>query len=222
MKKILVILFMKILFCLPGREFSGNFLQSWTNLVSYCNYKGYQLIYNQKYSCNIYYARNMCLGGNILAGENQKPFGGKVDYNLGWLLGFRREEYIFEGNQTIVGESILDLIGTTYVYILLDDFNNNKPSLLLVEKNLSIDPSFAGDFILKDRLVSKNSESKLIFTGLHITKRSYLKSDSKVFSMNKVWSDLIKDKNLIFINKVNDRFCYKSNLFFIQFSMHWK
>jgi hypothetical protein len=45
-------------------------------------------------------------------------------------------------------------------------------------------------------LVSKNSESNLIFTGLHITKRSYLKSDSKVFSMNKVWSDLIKDKNL--------------------------
>ena len=75
-------------------------------------------------------------------------------------------------------------------------FHNNKPSLLLVNKILSIDPSFAGDFNLNDRLVSKNSESKLIFTGLHITKRSYLKSDSKVFSMNKVWSDLIKDKNL--------------------------
>ena len=64
------------------------------------------------------------------------------------------------------------------------------------EKNLSIDPSFAGDFNIKDRLVSKDSENKLIFTGLHITKRSYLKSDSKVFSMNKVWSALIKDKNL--------------------------
>ena len=56
-------------------------------------------------------------------------------------------------------------------------FNNNKPSLLLVDKTLSIDSSFAGDFILKDRLVSKNSESKLIFTGLHITKRSFLKSE---------------------------------------------
>ena len=67
---------------------------------------------------------------------------------------------------------------------------------MLVDKTLSIDPSFAGDFNLKDRLVSKNSESKFIFTGLHITKRSYLKSDSKVFSMNKVWSALIKDKNL--------------------------
>ena len=77
---------MKILFCLPGREFSGNFLQSWTNLVSYCYYKGHQIVYNQKYSCNIYYVRNMCLGGNILAGENQIPFGGKVDYDyMMWL-----------------------------------------------------------------------------------------------------------------------------------------
>ena len=76
-------------------------------------------------------------------------------------------------------------------------FNNNKPSLLLVDKTLSIDPSFAGDFNLKDRLVSKDLENKLIFTGLHITRRSFLKSQkSKVFSMNKTWSDLIKDKNL--------------------------
>lgn len=72
---------MKILFCLPGREYSGNFLQCWTNLLGYCYNKGHSVIYSQKYSCNIYYVRNMCLGGNILAGENQKPFGGKLDYD---------------------------------------------------------------------------------------------------------------------------------------------
>ena len=76
-------------------------------------------------------------------------------------------------------------------------FKNNKPNLLLVDKALSIDPSFTGDFNLKERLVSKDSENKLIFTGLHITKRSFLKSEkSKVFSMNKIWNDLIKNKNL--------------------------
>ena len=31
-------------------------------------------------------------------------------------------------------------------------FQNNKPSLLLVDKNLSIDTSFAGDFNLKERI----------------------------------------------------------------------
>lgn len=59
-------------------------------------------------------------------------FGGKLDYNLGWLLGFRNKEYILKPNQFITGESILDLVGTTYVYILLDDFNNNKPNQDLV------------------------------------------------------------------------------------------
>ena len=76
-------------------------------------------------------------------------------------------------------------------------FENSKPSLLLVDKTLSLDTSFAGDFNLKERLVSKDKENQFIFTGLQITKRSFLSSEkSKIFSMNKVWSDLIKDKNL--------------------------
>ena len=76
-------------------------------------------------------------------------------------------------------------------------FENSKPSLLLVDKTLSLDTSFAGDFNLIERLVSKDKENQFIFTGLQITKRSFLSSEkSKIFSMNKVWSDLIKDKNL--------------------------
>ena len=76
-------------------------------------------------------------------------------------------------------------------------FENNKPSLLLVDKNLSLDTSFTGDFNLKERIISKDKENQLIFTGLHITKRSFLKLEkSKVFSMNRIWNDLIKDKNL--------------------------
>lgn len=77
---------MKILFCLPGRSYSGQFLQCWTDLMGYCYRQGYTIIYNQKYSCNIYYARNMCLNGNILDGENQKPFGGRLSYDyMMWL-----------------------------------------------------------------------------------------------------------------------------------------
>ena len=76
-------------------------------------------------------------------------------------------------------------------------FKNSMPSLLLIDKNLSLDASFVGDFNLKERLISKGAENLFIFTGLHITKRSFLKSEkSKVFSMNKIWNDLIKNKNL--------------------------
>tara|TARA_B110000208_G_C11760186_1_gene426591 strand:- start:444 stop:2000 length:1557 start_codon:yes stop_codon:yes gene_type:complete len=62
--------------------------------------------------------------------------GGKIDYNLGWLLGFRNTDYILGANGThtdsITGESTLDMIGPTYLYIVLDDFNNNKPNQNLV------------------------------------------------------------------------------------------
>jgi len=75
---------------------------------------------------------------------------------------------------------------------------NNKPTLLLVNKKLSIDPSFKGDFNLNNEKISKDSENQFIFTGLQIINRSVFTNEkSEVFSMNKVWSKLIKDKNLL-------------------------
>ena len=76
-------------------------------------------------------------------------------------------------------------------------FKNNKPSLMLIHKRLSFDPSFGGDFNLHEDIISKSKENKFIFTGLHITNRSFLTSEkSNIFSMNKIWNDLIKNKNL--------------------------
>ena len=75
---------------------------------------------------------------------------------------------------------------------------NNKPTLLLVNKKLSIDPSFKGDFNLNNEKISKDSENQFIFTGLQIINRSVFKNEkSEVFSLNKVWNKLIKDKNLL-------------------------
>ena len=76
-------------------------------------------------------------------------------------------------------------------------FKNNKSALLLVNKKLSIDTSFKGDFNLNNENISKDVENQFIFTGLQIINRSVLMSEkSEVFSMNKVWNKLIKDKNL--------------------------
>lgn len=77
---------MRIVFCLPGNKFSGNFLLSWTNLLNHCINQGHTVIVMQRYSCNIYYVRNMCLGGNVSLGENQKPFNGTLQYDyLMWI-----------------------------------------------------------------------------------------------------------------------------------------
>ena len=75
---------------------------------------------------------------------------------------------------------------------------NNKPTLLLVDKKLSIDPSFKGDFNLNNEKISKDSENQFIFTGLQIINRGVFTNEkSEVFSLNKVWNKLIKDKNLL-------------------------
>ena len=77
-------------------------------------------------------------------------------------------------------------------------FKDKKPTLLLVNKKLSIDSSFKGDFNLNNKKISKDDENQFIFTGLQITNRSVLIGEkSEVFSMNKVWNKLIKDRNLL-------------------------
>ncbi len=42
---------------------------------------------------------------------------------LGWLLGFRNG--IYENNTTYVSEGIVNLVGPRYIYLVVDDFNNN-------------------------------------------------------------------------------------------------
>ena len=76
----------KVIFCLPGREFSGRFLSCWTELVYACMSQGIQPIMSQQYSPLLYYVRNMCLGGDNLAGIKQVPFQGKIDYDyIMWI-----------------------------------------------------------------------------------------------------------------------------------------
>ena len=75
-----------IVFCLPGKTFSGAFLDSWTGLMSYCYKRGLNFIVSRHYSPVIYYVRNLCLGGDTLRGENQKPFNGKINYtHVMWI-----------------------------------------------------------------------------------------------------------------------------------------
>jgi hypothetical protein len=77
---------MKVIFALPGRSYSGRFLQSWTELVHACLQNNIQPIMSQHYSPVVYYARNMCLGGDNLRGVDQLPFNGQVDYDyIMWI-----------------------------------------------------------------------------------------------------------------------------------------
>ena len=76
---------------------------------------------------------------------------------------------------------------------------NKKPTMLLVSKNKSYDRSFKGDFNLNSKNeILRQKNNKFIFTGAQIINRSVFKKRKiKPFSMNKVWDDLIKNKELI-------------------------
>ena len=76
----------KVIFCLPGRTFSDNFLKSWTNLITELPRNNIKWAMSQKYHVNRYFVCNSCLGGSSIGGKNQKPFQGKVDYDyLMWI-----------------------------------------------------------------------------------------------------------------------------------------
>lgn len=72
---------LKIVFCIPGRQFSNKFLTSWSETLLSFTRAGHQVFLSNQYSSVVYYARNQCLGGSVVKGTEQKPFDGKLEYD---------------------------------------------------------------------------------------------------------------------------------------------
>ena len=95
-------------------------------------------------------------------------------------------------------------------------FKNNKNIkclILVVNKEKSLDKSFKGDFSLKSNKISKKINClDYIYTGLQVVQPKIF-SDYKenIFSMNKVWDDLIINNELYGIES-NIEFLHVSNL----------
>ena len=77
--------------------------------------------------------------------------------------------------------------------------------LLLVNKKLSFDKDLAGDFNLKNNLISKNDSRELIYIGCQIFNKKLL-NEYKVekFSIINIWNDLIKKNRLFGFESFND------------------
>jgi GT2 family glycosyltransferase len=89
---------MRVIFCLPGNQYSGHFLNCWTDLIAFCISNGIQPILVNRQSPNIYYVRNMCLGADVRRGPNQKPFNGEIQYDyFMWIdsdISFKVEHFV--------------------------------------------------------------------------------------------------------------------------------
>ena len=97
----------------------------------------------------------------------------------------------------------------------MEDFYFSKGAeniLLVVEKNLSFDKNFEGDFNLTKNLLQKESINNYIYTGCQIiNKKSFSHIRNKSFSIMEIWNNLIYEKKLFGFESKN-KFLHIANI----------
>lgn len=87
----------KIVFCMPGKSYSREFLLAWSDLLMQATARGHQCMISQQYSSVVHFARTKCLGGDVTKGPDQKPFQGQVEYDvMMWIdsdIVFKPEDF---------------------------------------------------------------------------------------------------------------------------------
>src|SRR5210317_173284 len=88
----------KVIIALPGRTFSGTFMCNMIDAIHVLKFRGYGVSIINDYSSFVPFSRMKTLGLDVLRGKDQKPFGGKVDYDL-WItidsdIVFRPEQVL--------------------------------------------------------------------------------------------------------------------------------
>ena len=84
--------------------------------------------------------------------------------------------------------------------------------LLVVDKKLSFDKNFKGDFSLTKNLLKKESINNYIYTGCQIiNKKSFAYIKNKSFSIMEIWNSLISEKKLFGFESKN-KFLHITNI----------
>ena len=120
---------MKIIFCLPGRQFSDLWVQSWNDTLMTMSKAGHTWAYSMAYDPVVYFARNRVLGGSNIAGKNQPPFQGKAAYDyMVWIdsdMVWKGQDILnlIKMNKPVASACYLMQNGTHYPLVEKLDFN---------------------------------------------------------------------------------------------------
>ena len=98
---------MKVVIALPGRTFSGGFMMNLLETVEILKSKKYVVLITNEYSSYVTYSRMKTLGLDVLRGADQKPFGGKLDYDV-WVT--------IDSDIRFTPDQIIELIEDTKKY----------------------------------------------------------------------------------------------------------
>jgi hypothetical protein len=61
-----------------------------------------------------------------------------LKFKLGWMLGFRNPSYTINSTQHIKSEAVLDLTGSRYLYLVLDEFSHGNQSSFVAPTTISL------------------------------------------------------------------------------------
>lgn len=87
-----------VVIAFPGKEFSGTFLMQWSESLLKLSQLGYKIALTNDYSAYVPFTRMMTLGLDTMRGNEQKPFDGKVEYDV-WVT--IDSDIIFKAKQLI-------------------------------------------------------------------------------------------------------------------------
>jgi len=97
-----------VVFCVPGRTFSNNFLRSWTETLLDLETSGqFRVVLSNEFSSCVHIARARCLGLSVERGPVQKPWNGELPYDvLVWI----------DSDMVFRSRDVLELIEATEKY----------------------------------------------------------------------------------------------------------
>tara|TARA_B100000579_G_scaffold222036_1_gene181614 strand:- start:873 stop:1562 length:690 start_codon:yes stop_codon:yes gene_type:complete len=111
------------------------------------------------------------------------------------MIKHSKESYFLVFNpDTLWSENYLESIVSMEKFYFSKKIEN---ILMVINKDLSFDKNLKGDFIFFDSKLSKNINANFIYIGCQIISKNLFNNiDSKVFSISKIWNNLIKENEL--------------------------
>ena len=124
-------------------------------------------------------------------GENILDTGGGI---LNMIKNTSEDDFMVFNPDTIWSKNYHnEILRMEEIYFL----KKLKNILLLVNKKLSFDQNFKGDFSLSNNLISKKNKIDFIYTGCQILNKKILMNQiNRKFSILNIWNKLIDEKKL--------------------------
>ena len=149
---------------------------------------------------NFIESKNYPLNINLVSdGEKILDTGGGI-FNL--IKQTEEEDFLILNPDTLWNSNYINTFNEMEKYYFK---NKIKNLLMVVNKDKSFDTRFKGDFSLYKNKLSKEINNDYIYTGCQIlNKKVFQNINSNIFSISKIWNDLIDNKELYGYESFNE------------------